>query len=189
MKILVTRHGQTDWNILRKLQGQTDIELNDTGRKQAEETGKRIKDEKIDLIITSPLKRATETARIINKSVNANVIEDTRLAERMFGNNEGLTIDELHKLKETNQEANYIWDYQKNINFNNIEPVHDFFERVYNLLDEIKEKYNDKTILLVGHGGTSVPINCYFERIPLEQFSNRKDVKKLDNCEVWKFTI
>lgn len=62
MEILVTRHGQTDWNALGKLQGQTDIELNDIGRQQAKETGKLIKDENIDLIITSPLKRAVETA-------------------------------------------------------------------------------------------------------------------------------
>ena len=51
MEILVTRHEQTDWNSLGKLQGQTDIELNDIGRQQAKETGKLIKDENIDLII------------------------------------------------------------------------------------------------------------------------------------------
>ena len=53
MEIIITRHGQTDWNALGKIQGQTDIELNDTGKKQAEETGILIKNEHIDLVITS----------------------------------------------------------------------------------------------------------------------------------------
>ena len=70
MEIFITRHGQTEWNALGKVQGQTDIELNDIGRKQAEETGKLIGNENIDLIIASPLKRARETANIINKNIN-----------------------------------------------------------------------------------------------------------------------
>lgn len=58
MKLLLTRHGQTDWNIALKIQGTTDIELNETGIKQAEETREKLKSENIDVIITSPLKRA-----------------------------------------------------------------------------------------------------------------------------------
>lgn len=64
MKIIVTRHGQTDWNVLGKLQGKTDIELNDRGRQQAKETSELIKNENIDIIIISPLKRAKETNEI-----------------------------------------------------------------------------------------------------------------------------
>ena len=103
MKILVTRHGQTSWNVLGKIQGQTDIELNETGRIQARETGESIKNEDIDLIITSPLKRARETAEIINKNFNVNIIEDRRLMERCFGEYEGLTKEERKKLKEVLQ--------------------------------------------------------------------------------------
>mgnify|MGYP005787675381 FL=1 len=108
MEILVTRHGQTDWNALGKLQGQTDIELNNIGRQQAKETGKLIKDENIDLIITSPLKRAVETAKIINTNFKVNIVEDDRLMERKYGESEGLTKDERKKLKETNPEINDI---------------------------------------------------------------------------------
>ena len=62
MKVFVTRHGQTSWNALGKIQGKTDIELNETGKNQARETGEAIKNEHIDIIISSPLKRAKETA-------------------------------------------------------------------------------------------------------------------------------
>mgnify|MGYP005782903757 FL=1 len=106
MKILITRHGQTDWNVLGKIQGQTDIELNDNGRQQAKETGELIKNENIDIIITSPLKRAKETAKIINENFNVTIIEDNRLMERNFGKSEGLTKDDRRKLKEINPEVN-----------------------------------------------------------------------------------
>ena len=62
MRILITRHGQTDWNLEHKVQGKADIDLNETGKKQAEETREKLWNEKIDLIICSPLKRAKQTA-------------------------------------------------------------------------------------------------------------------------------
>ena len=82
MKIFITRHGQTEWNALGRLQGRKDIELNEVGKEQALTTGEKIKDEKIDIIITSPLKRARETAEIINKQFNVEIVEDDRLMER-----------------------------------------------------------------------------------------------------------
>ena len=60
MEILLTRHGQTEWNLLKKYKA--DIELNEKGIKQAEETRDSLKNEKIDLILCSPLKRAIQTA-------------------------------------------------------------------------------------------------------------------------------
>lgn len=65
MKLFLTRHGQTDWNIAQKIQGRTDIELNATGIRQAENTREKLLDETIDLIISSPLKRTKKTAEII----------------------------------------------------------------------------------------------------------------------------
>ena len=74
MKVFVTRHGQTEWNALGKLQGRQDIELNKVGIEQAIMTSKKIKNENIDIIITSPLKRARETANIINKKLTKSMI-------------------------------------------------------------------------------------------------------------------
>ena len=60
MKLLLTRHGQTDWNVAGRIQGMTDIELNETGIRQAEEVREKLLNENIDVIITSPLKRARQ---------------------------------------------------------------------------------------------------------------------------------
>ena len=64
--IYLVRHGQTDWNIEKKTQGHTDIPLNGTGKRQAEELAEKIADLKIDRIISSDLLRARETAEIMN---------------------------------------------------------------------------------------------------------------------------
>ena len=90
MNLYVVRHGQTDWNINHMILGKTDIELNEKGKKQAEEVSKKLEKEKIDLIISSPLKRTKQTAEIINKNKNIPIIYDSRIQERNFGEFEGL---------------------------------------------------------------------------------------------------
>lgn len=187
MEIFVTRHGQTDWNVLGKIQGQTDIELNDTGRNQAEETGKQIQNEKIDLIITSPLKRAKETAEIINKNFNVSIIEDDRLMERKYGRNEGLTKEDIQEMEKKNPDVNELWNYNKNVKINDIEPMKNFVDRIYNFLDDVTENYKNKNILIVTHGGATVAVKCYFEKYHLEELVGRKNVEALKNCEIIKF--
>lgn len=91
MKLLLTRHGQTDWNVAGKVQGTTDIELNEIGKKQAEETGKKLLNYDIDIIISSPLKRAKKTAEIIRENRNIPILLDDGLKERCFGKFEGKT--------------------------------------------------------------------------------------------------
>lgn len=186
---MIHRNFSNEWNVLEKIQGQTDIELNGIGRQQAEETGKSIRNENIDLIITSPLKRAKETAQIINRNFNVTIIEDNRLMERKFGKSEGLTKSEIRKLKEINPEINDVWNYNRNIDFNDMETMEDFCNRIYEFLDDIIKNYKDKNILLVTHGGVSIPIKCYFMKYPLENLVDRNVIKALKNCEIAKFKI
>lgn len=189
MKIYVVRHGQTDWNFMNKLQGQTDIELNDMGREQARNTAELLKGKKVDLIISSPLKRARETANIINNNYNLSIIEDNRIMERYYGKSEGLTKVERQELKKTNPELEYIWNYNKNIDFNNIEVTKDFCNRIYSFLDEIIEKYEGKDILITTHGGVTVVMGYYFRKIPLTELVDTKKVPGLKNCEIAKYEV
>ena len=189
MNLYIVRHGQTDWNLIKKIQGQTDIELNETGKQQAKVTSDLIKNEKIDLIITSPLKRASETAKIINMRFDVPIIEDKRLMERNFGKCEGTTKNERKKMKEIHPEINDVWNYNRNINFNDMETMKEFCNRIYEFLNEITEKYRDKNILIVTHGGTSMIIKCYFMKYPLEKLVDRDTVKGLENCEIMSFNI
>ena len=176
MEILLTRHGQTEWNFLKKVQGKADIKLNKKGVKQAEDVKDKLKNEQIDLILCSPLIRAVETANIINDSRNIPILIDEKLSERDFGEFEGMPT--------TDFDYEAFWSYKQNIQYNKAENIKDFFQRVYGFLDDIYLKYKDKRILLVAHGGISIPVYCYFSGI-LD-----KDTLlglALGNCEVSKY--
>ena len=175
MKIYVTRHGQTDWNVQGKTQGRTDIELNEVGIEQAKQTKEELKNVDIDLIICSPLKRAKQTAEIINEGRNIQIIFDNQIIERNFGEFEGKKI----KFDE-------FWDYNAHPRYQRAETIQEIISRISNFLDKIKEEYKDKNVLLVTHGGVSIAINCYFKGIP-------EDGKLINyclhNCEVQEFEI
>src|SRR5207247_2386425 len=86
----LVRHGETDLNKEGRLQGYTDISLNETGRLQAEKAANTLTRSNIDLIISSHLKRAHETAEIISKSTGAKIQIDENLKEKNYGEGEGL---------------------------------------------------------------------------------------------------
>jgi len=88
--LYIMRHGRTDWNDLRKLQGRTDIPLNDAGREMAEAARKEYADVRFDICFCSPLVRAWETAEIVLRGRDVPIIADDRLAEMSFGVCEGL---------------------------------------------------------------------------------------------------
>ncbi len=99
--IYLVRHGETDWNRQRRIQGSTDIPLNDTGREQAERTGRLLARRSWDGIASSPLSRAFETGAIIARSIGADpaqieVVDE--FVERRYGDAEGLDDRELARL-------------------------------------------------------------------------------------------
>lgn len=93
--LTLVRHGQTDWNLARRIQGSTDIPLNDTGRADAKAAARVLAGGSYDAIYASPLVRAQETARIIADDLGMNApLLTTGLREREFGDGEGLLVDE-----------------------------------------------------------------------------------------------
>ena len=90
MVLYFIRHGETSWNVEGKMQGQTDIPLNENGIRLAEETAEGMKEIPFDLCITSPLSRARQTAEIVLGGRKVPIIEDARIEELSFGNWEGI---------------------------------------------------------------------------------------------------
>lgn len=173
MKIYVIRHGLTDWNVKKKIQGQKDTELNNIGINQARETKDKFNEYNFDLIICSPLKRTRLTAEIINQDKNVEIIYDEALMERGLGDLEGLS---------TEIEEDSIYNY--NLKNKNIEPVVKLCDRVFRLLDYIKDKYKNKKVLLVTHSGTARAIEAYFYGINENGDLPPEDLK---NCEIREY--
>ena len=173
MEIYVVRHGQTDWNINDKLQGCSDVPLNNAGIKQAHITKEKLINIRFSKIYCSPLNRCIETAKIINKD-NLQIITDDRLLERNFGDLEGT-------------QGNNIEDfliYNKNLDSFNVEPIQTFFSRVHSFLKEITNNSNDDKILIVTHNGVNTAINCFFN--PKLTNSNLR-LLNIKNCDYKKY--
>ena len=134
------RHGQTDWNIDLKLQGSTDIPLNDTGRTQARLAASSLNLEDWDVILASPLSRAKDTADIVALELGMNVVIVPELIERSFGVAEGLDHASWRKLYESHQVIE------------GLESLEDLRTRTVQLLDLIANEYSGQRVLAVSHG-------------------------------------
>lgn len=154
MKIYFVRHGKTEWNKLKKMQGVVDIPLNEDGIEQAYKTKELINNIEFDCAICSPLKRTRQTLDIILEGRNIPVIYDERIIERNYGEFEGT-------IKNVDFDYNEFWNYTKNVKYKQAENIRDFFERVYGFLDDLKTK-KYKNVLIVAHSGVYRPFNCYF---------------------------
>ena len=93
--IYIVRHGQTEWNVSKRLQGHKPITLNEKGREEAKTFAEKIKDLDFDRIISSDLLRAKETAEIINEKVHKEIFLDARLRSVDYGNLEGRFIPDI----------------------------------------------------------------------------------------------
>lgn len=135
------------------MQGFADIPLNERGLEQANESKINLIDKTYDIVFCSPLIRAKQIATIVNEDKNIDIIYDKRLRERNYGEFEGTNKSSFN--------YNDFWAYNKNIKYAKAENVQDFFKRIYNFLDELKLKYQDKNVLIICHAGVLKAIECY----------------------------
>lgn len=145
MNIFLLRHGETNWNQEGRLQGRTDIPLNQNGRSQIRHSAEILAELSpgIDLIFSSPLSRARESAEIVAdrlKYSKADILVESLLTERCFGTCEGLSAAERNQ------------KYPNGI-YPGMEPLEDLFKRAYSALDQIMIlSGNKQNILVAAHG-------------------------------------
>ncbi|MGN0438516.1 MAG: histidine phosphatase family protein [Lachnospiraceae bacterium] len=178
--VYFTRHGQTIWNVENKICGATDIALTDLGHEQAIALGNELKKQisegmlHIDEILYSPLMRAADTAKHISEITGIPAKEEPRLKEQNFGKYESTPRngEEFARKK-----CCFVDHYEGG------ETMLQLAQRIYNLLDELKNEADEKTYLLVAHNGISRVIQSYFYDMTNEEYA----AFGIKNCQLLRF--
>lgn len=151
-KFILVRHGQTDWNVQRRFQGQHDVPLNEVGRKQAAALSRRLAGERIHTIYASDLQRVTETAEHIVQTHQLTVQPEPRLREMSFGDWEGLTYAQIGQ-RYPKLRAEWEADMLR-VTLPGGESLMGVASRVRDLYDQLVRDHQDETVLLAAHGGS-----------------------------------
>ena len=176
MKLYVIRHGETMENANNCLVGRINSSLTSKGKEQAKQVSNYFKDKKIDLIVSSPLDRCKETAQIISNGVS--IIYSDKLLGRDHGKFTGKPKNSIN--------FDEYWNYNKNIQYKKAESVKKLYNRVATLIEELKEKYQNKNIIIVTHSGIMRVLYYYFKGIPEDGILSEITIK---NCEVFEYDI
>ncbi|MDM5189642.1 histidine phosphatase family protein [Bacillus sp. DX4.1] len=138
-EICLVRHGQTDWNFQEIIQGREDIPLNEVGKRQASQSAAALQAETWDVIISSPLIRAHETAQAIANAVGIHsILLDERFVERDFGEASGKPVPTVRQL---------IADG----NVEDMETDEEIVARCFEALQDVAQKHTGKRIIVVAH--------------------------------------
>lgn len=174
--VYFTRHGQTIWNVENKICGSTDVALTALGREQARELGQKILAEglQIDEILYSPLMRAKDTALEVSEITGIPASEEPRLTEQSFG-----------KYEATARNGAEFQEMKKSFvnHFGGGETMLHLAQRIYNLLDDIKSRSDNRTYLLVAHNGIARVIHSYFNDMTNEEYA----AFGIRNCEIREY--
>lgn len=174
--LYIVRHGQTDWNITKTIQGQLDIPLNQTGEAQAHELKSKLKTIHFDAIYSSDLVRATRTAEILNLEHKLTLETTKALRERSFGTYEGKPMGKDHAyLTKLLQE----YKSHPHIIESHVETNEQLLSRVIIFIRELSVAYGGKTVLLVSHGGLMRTLLIHLGFCTDKQFSPFGSIKNL----------
>jgi broad specificity phosphatase PhoE len=161
------RHGETDWNLEGRYQGQSDVSLNETGRLQALEISRQLQSQTFAAIYTSDLKRAQETAQIIAKELNLPYSIDPRLREINQGEWEGQQVEVIKS------RYSELWN-KRTIDPASVRPpggetVGEVAQRAFEVLDDLSHRLPGVKVLIISHGLTLATILCKVRLIPIGQ--------------------
>jgi alpha-ribazole phosphatase len=166
-RLLLVRHGETEWNKSGRYQGRSDIDLSAVGIKQVEALKKRLVKESIDAIYSSDLKRAVHTAQIIASGHNPELVICKELRELDFGEFEGLTFEEI---EQRYPRSNWWTTQDPQEKLSNGESVSQLTDRVSPFASKLRGYTGEETVLIVAHGGSLRALICLLLGFGLEHW-------------------
>jgi probable phosphoglycerate mutase len=167
LRFYIVRHGQTEFNIERRLQGRLDSPLTDKGRSDAEALGKYLSNVHFDLVLASPSKRAQTTAQLICQGRDVSIEVEPDMREINLGSWEGMTREEVMGAFPVEGEI----FYNKPHLYKPLEgdSYYDVQDRAVNFIKRLAEQYKEGDILIVTHTVVVRAIVAYFRGIPMER--------------------
>ncbi len=183
IEFYIFRHGQTDWNKLQKVQGNTDIPLNDFGRKEALSLRDFFSNLNIDYVYTSDLQRAYETAKIVFEDSSIPIKKSPELREANFGEVEGMHVEELLSKFSTK-----FWDIHKGgveadeFSYPGGETRGEVRERLISFIDKVRSESSTSRVALSTHGGALRSIMHHY-------LPKQDELIKIPNCVVYKISF
>jgi broad specificity phosphatase PhoE len=179
-KLLLARHGETDWNRDGRWQGHSDTQLNERGREQAHKLADKL--EGVDVVYSSDLARARETADIVAARLGREVRPDRRLRERGFGAWEGLTSREI---EDRFAEAHRRWRAGEGFGAEDAEPFDSFAARIHAFLEDVLRLHPEEEVLVIAHGGSIRVIHAL--ATGLDYVRDHRTIPAVPNCVVVQY--
>jgi probable phosphoglycerate mutase len=185
--IVLLRHGETAWNVERRMQGHIDIALNAAGKRQALALARALQDEAFDAVISSDLQRASQTAQAVAEAHALPVQSDSGLRERCFGGFEGLTYDEI-RCRFPREYAAYQArevDAQFPPGRAAGESFRQFYQRAITAIFRLAQPYQGRKIALVAHGGV---LECAYRAALQMPLATPRDFE-VRNASINRFSV
>jgi len=167
-RFIVVRHGETQWNIAARIQGHGDSALTDSGIAQADAIAQRLTTEPFDVLVSSDLGRAMQTAGRISAATGREVVPDARFRERSFGCAEGLTYDELHK-RFPDAFGRHLHDNDPDFRLPESETRREFYVRIADAFEALANEHAGKQVAVVCHGGVLAALYRHIHGIAASQ--------------------
>lgn len=174
MRLILVRHGQTEWNAGGRYQGQSNVALSETGRKQAISLAEHFPVNALDAIYASDLDRAKETAECVGQKLGVAVRMESAFRELSFGDWEGLTYQEISS--RWPEEADKLFTAPDELVISNGETFQELQKRALDKIHLLYEKHIDQTVAIFAHGAINKTILAGLMHIPLHYlWSLRQD--------------
>jgi probable phosphoglycerate mutase len=166
-RVVVVRHGQTRWNVEARIQGHGDSDLTEEGIAQADAIARRLVDEPCDVLISSDLGRAHETAKRIAARNGHAIVLDSRFRERAFGIGEGMSYEELDR--RWPGAFSRVGVVDPDLAVPGGESRRRFHERVCEAFEDVAVKHAGRNVIVVAHGGVLTSLYRHIHGIALSQ--------------------
>ncbi len=183
-RLYLVRHGQTFFNVERRIQGQMESDLTQEGEQQAVALRKKLSDISFSALYVSPLRRTRRTAELLTQGFGLTPIYSDALKEVLMGDWQGVLVSDLEK--NYAEELDVFWHHPEQFSRPTCETYLQVRNRAAALMEEIAQKHVGQNVLIVTHGALLKTLYTYFKYQPIHDVANAPHPHSTGLCVVEK---